>query len=455
MKNARVLVVDDESDIRTELALLLHERGYEVQTAADGEKAVPKLLEFDPDLLLTDLRMTGMDGLELMARARENDPDRGVVLMTGFAGIETAVSAMRSGAADYVQKPLDVEELFEIVERVIERRQLRVQMRTPHERTIEDGTPERMLGGSPEMQQVQELIRQVAPSRASALITGESGTGKELVATAIHRQSLRARGPFVKLNCAALAETLLESELFGHERGAFTGALNRRLGRFEQADGGTLFLDEIGEISASLQVKLLRFLQEQEFERVGGNETIKVDVRILAATNRDLQREVAEKRFREDLYYRLNVISIELPPLRARRTDIVQLAMYFLQRFGAKNDRPVTGFSDEALEALLRHTWPGNVRELENAIERAVVVSRGELIRCSDLPPALVAPARTEKPALPGSTLADIERYSILKTLEHTGGCKARAARILGISHRKIQYKLHEYGRSEPDDVSS
>jgi DNA-binding NtrC family response regulator len=305
-----------------------------------------------------------------------------------------------------------------------------------------------MVGSSPAMQKVHEAIMQVAPTRATVLITGESGTGKELAAAAIHDHSPRVGKPFVKLHCAALAETLLESELFGHERGAFTGAVARRDGRFQQADGGTLFLDEIGEISPATQIKLLRFLQEHAFERVGGNQTIHVDVRIVVATNKNLLDQVKEGKFREDLYYRLNVVAIEMPPLRARPGDIPLLAAHFLRKYARENDKPIEDFSDEALDALMRCEWPGNVRELENAIERAIVVCRGDRIRPQDLSSVIATTLHTEHdaPPIPGSTLAALERHAILKTLEQTGGSTSRAAEILGISTRKIQYKLHEYG---------
>jgi DNA-binding NtrC family response regulator len=288
----------------------------------------------------------------------------------------------------------------------------------------------------------------VAPSRASVLITGESGTGKELIAAAIHEHSPRSKGPFVKLHCAALAESLLESELFGHERGAFTGAVGRREGRFEQADGGTLFLDEIGEISPATQVKLLRFLQEHEFERVGGNQTIKVDVRVVTATNRDLLARVKEGNFREDLYYRLNVVSIDMPALRQRPSDIPLLASYFLGRYAKENGKTLEGFSDDALTQLSNYAWPGNVRELENAVERAVVVCKTTRIGLEDLTPAIATAARRADgmPAIPGAKMEDLERFAILKTLEHTGGSTSRAAEILGISPRTIQYRLQQYG---------
>jgi DNA-binding NtrC family response regulator len=304
------------------------------------------------------------------------------------------------------------------------------------------------------MQRVFEIVDQVAPSRATVLITGESGTGKELVANALHGRSPRANGPFIKLHCAALAESLLESELFGHERGSFTGAMARKDGRFQIADGGTLFLDEIGEISPSIQVKLLRFLQEHEFERVGGTQTIRVDVRVIAATNRNLSEEVAKGRFREDLFYRLNVVALEIPPLRERRSDIPPLARFFLDRFAKDNGKPIEGFSPEALELLAAYDWPGNVRELENAIERAVVLATGPQIEPRQLPPT-VRPRLLPSgmPSIPGATMADIERYAILETLKSTGGSTSKAAEILGISVRTIQYRLHQYNAAPRSDV--
>jgi DNA-binding NtrC family response regulator len=449
----RILIVDDEANARTALAELLREEGYQVETAADGFKALPKLDEFGPDLVLTDLKMPGMDGIALMEKARESDPERVVVVMTAYGSIDTAVSAMRQGAADYLTKPINVEELVLVLDRALERRRLRAEAGHLRQRLAEKHRITNMVGSSANMAKVFDTVLQVAPSRASVLITGESGTGKELIAAAIHEHSPRARGPFIKLHCAALAETLLESELFGHERGAFTGAVARRDGRFQQANGGTLFLDEIGEISPAIQIKLLRFLQEHELERVGGNQTIKVDVRVIAATNRDLLARVKENRFREDLYYRLNVVSIEVPPLRERPSDIPLLATHFLRRYAGENGKAVAGFTDEALEALKSYAWPGNVRELENAVERAVVVTRADEIRVADLAPAIVTSTRSERglPVVPGATLAELERHAILKTLEHTGGSTSRAADILGISTRKIQYKLHEYQQQNGD----
>jgi DNA-binding NtrC family response regulator len=447
-QRGRILIADDEANARTALAELLRDEGYLVETAADGFKALPKLEDFGPDLLLTDLKMPGMDGLDLMRKAREVDPEMVAVVMTAYGAVDTAVAAMRQGAADYLTKPINIEELAIVVERALERRRLRREAGMLRERLSERHRIQNIVGSSAPMQKVFETVLQVAPSRASVLITGESGTGKELIAAAIHEHSPRAGGPFVKLHCAALAETLLESELFGHERGAFTGAQARRDGRFQHADGGTLFLDEIGEISPSTQVKLLRFLQEREFERVGGNQTIKVDVRIVAATNRDLKKLVREGRFREDLYYRLNVVSVDVPPLRERPSDIPLLAVHFLRKYAADNEKIMRGFSTEALDRLVRYDWPGNVRELENAIERAVVVCRGDEVGTEELSPGIVPVqqgGRDQLPAVPGSTLAELEKFAILKTLEHTGGSTSKAADMLGISPRKIQYRLREY----------
>ena len=446
----RILIVEDEAHARAALAELLRDAGYVVESAADGFKALPKLQEFGPDLLLTDFRMPGMDGLELMRRARDFDPEIAAVVTTASGDVETAVSAMRQGASDYLAKPLNMDELEIVLDRALERRRLRREAGQLRARLSERHRLTGLVGSSPAMQKVYETVLQVAPSRASVIISGESGTGKELIAAAIHEHSPRAARPFIKLHCAALAETLLESELFGHERGSFTGAAGRREGRFRQADGGTLFLDEIGEISPAIQVKLLRFLQEREFERVGGNETIKVDVRIVAATNRDLLALVREGKFREDLYYRLNVVSIEMPPLRARPGDIPLLATHFLRKYASENGKEILGFSDDALSVLVHYAWPGNVRELENAVERAVVVCRGHEIRVEDLVPTIASQATSPPigsllPVVPGASMADLEHYAIIKTLEHVGGSTTRAAEILGISPRTIQYRLREY----------
>src|SRR6185369_5972982 len=346
----RILVVDDEVNSRNALTELLRDEGYAVDSAADGFKALGKIGDFAPDLVLTDLKMPGMDGIQLLGKVHEHDPDVPVVVMTAFGAVETAVGAMRAGARDYVTKPVNVGELQVVIAREVEQRRLRAEAGLLRERLAERYRFENIVGSSSPMQEVFKTIAQVAGSRASVLITGESGTGKELIAAAIHERSPRAKGPFVKLHCAALAESILESELFGHERGSFTGAVGRRDGRFQQAHGGTLFLDEIGEISPAIQVKLLRFLQEREFERVGGNETISVDVRVIAATNRNLQRMVEEGKFREDLFYRLNVINLEMPALRSRPSDIPLLAGHSLRKYGSENQKQLQGYTAEALD---------------------------------------------------------------------------------------------------------
>ena len=447
MPRERVLIVDDEANARTALAELLRDEGYVVEIAADGFKALPKLEELRPDVVVTDLKMPGLTGLELMEKIRERDPECVVIVMTAFGAVESAVQAMRQGAADYLTKPVNVEELSLVLKREVERKRLRAEAGQLRERLSEKHRIDNIIGSSPAMQQVFDAVLQVAPSRASVLINGESGTGKELVAAAIHQHSPRAKKPFVKLHCAALAESLLESELFGHERGSFTGAVGRREGRFEQADGGTLFLDEIGEISASIQVKLLRFLQEHEFERVGGNQTVKVDVRVITATNRNLLQRVKDGLFREDLYYRLNVVSVEMPPLRARSSDIPLLAAHFLAKYARENEKAIEGFTDDALARLANYEWPGNVRELENAIERAVVVCKKSRIGVEDFASAIATAEKRPDgmPQIPGATMEDLERYAIMKTLEHTGGSTSRAAEMLGISPRTIQYRLQQY----------
>lgn len=449
MRKGRVLIVDDEATARSALAEILGDEGYKVRTASDGFRALAVVDEFAPDVVITDIKMPGMDGLELLARLRELDPEIGVILVTAFGAVGPAVQAMRLGATDYLTKPLNSDELLVILEHAFESADLRKDVRRMREQLADRVKFDNLVGESQEMQQVFKSVAQVAPTRATVLITGESGTGKELVASAIHHHSERAGRPFVKLHCAALAESLLESELFGHERGAFTGAERRRVGRFEQADGGTLFLDEIGEIPATTQVKLLRVLQEHEFERVGGNQPVKVDVRIVAATNRDLKAMVEQGKFREDLYYRLNVIQLELPPLRRRRGDVMGLAHHFLEKFSAQSGRSLR-FDDQVARLLSRYDWPGNVRELENVIERAVVLAEGSVILLRHLPNEVQAAFGEDSrvPRIPGSSLAEIERYAILETLALVGGSTTRASEMLGISVRKIQYRLHDYAEA-------
>jgi len=455
VSKARILVVDDEANARNALAEILREENYQVETAADGFKALARAESFGPDLVLSDLKMPGMDGVELLGKLK-NTPelDVEVVVMTAFGAVETAVAAMRAGAADYLTKPLNTDELLVVLDRALERCRLRQEATQLREQLKNRYSFSNIIGNAPEMQQLFKSISQIAPSRATVLLSGESGTGKELVAAAIHHSSNRADRPFIKLHCAALAESLLESELFGHERGAFTGADRRREGRFERADGGTLFLDEIGEISPATQVKLLRVLQEREFERVGGNQTLKVDVRVIAATNRDLKEMVEKGHFREDLFYRLNVINVHLPPLRQRAGDIPALALHFAKRYSQDNGKSVTKLSDRALSLLAGHSWHGNVRELENVIERAVVLAEGDTIEISHLPGELAAETQPGTvPLVPGATMADLERHAILTTLEACGGSTSKAADVLGISVRKIQYKLQEYGSAPKSHV--
>ena len=445
------MIVDDEANARAALSEILKDEGYVTETAADGFKALGKLEEFAPDVILTDLKMPGLDGIAFMDKAKSASPGVVFVVMTAFGTISSAVEAVKKGAENYLTKPLDFEALAAVIERAMEKARLVQETRQLRDRLRERNAFSHIVSDDPKMHAVLDLVAQVGPSKASVLITGESGTGKELIAEAIHLASPRAQKPFVRLHCAALAESLLESELFGHERGAFTGAVARREGRFKQADGGTLFLDEIGEIPLGTQVKLLRFLQERTFERVGGNETLKVDTRILAATNRDLKAEIEEGTFREDLYYRLNVITIELPPLRDRKGDIPALASFFLRRYAAENGKTIDSFQEDALARITAYAWPGNVRELENVVERAVVLCDGPHVEVKHLPPSLVPrEERDAAPEIPGSTIADLEKYAILKTLEACGGSTSKAALILGVSTRKIQYKLHEYGEAAP-----
>ncbi|NOU28825.1 MAG: sigma-54-dependent Fis family transcriptional regulator [Polyangiaceae bacterium] len=451
----RILIVDDEANARAALSEILHDEGYATETAADGFKALGKLGEFVPDVILTDLKMPGLDGLEFMEKARAYVPSAVFVVMTAFGSITSAVQAVKKGAENYLTKPLDFEALSAVVERAMEKARLLQETRHLRDKLRERNAFKHIVSGDPKTLAVLELVKQIGPSKASVLITGESGTGKELIAEAICAASPRADKPFVRLHCAALSESLLESELFGHERGAFTGAVARREGRFKQADGGTLFLDELGEIPLGTQVKLLRVLQERSFERVGGNETLKVDVRILAATHRDLRAEIAKGTFREDLFYRLNVISVDIPPLRERPLDVAPLASFFLSRYATENGKVIESFSDEALEALSAYGWPGNVRELENAVERAVVLCDGPVVERRHLPGSVVPEERREgPPTIPGSTIDEIERYAILKTLEACGGSTSKAAMVLGMSTRKIQYKLHEYSSGGPKDAA-
>jgi two-component system NtrC family response regulator len=449
MDALRILVVDDEASQRELMGGFLKKQGHEVLSAGSGAEALSRLRETRVDLVLSDFKMPGMSGLELLRSVKGVNPEIPFILVTAYGTVEAAVQAMREGAADYLTKPLDLDELLLRIGNVTEQARLRSAVRDLQARLVERHRLEGIIGESGRMQEVLALVKQVAPSDATVLIRGESGTGKELVARAIHFNSRRSAGPLVSLNCAALPEQLLESELFGHEKGAFTGAVSQRKGRFELAEGGTIFLDEIGDLTPALQVKLLRVLQERQFERLGGTRTLSADVRILAATHRDLERALGEGTFREDLYYRLNVVTIQIPPLRERREDIAALLDHFLRRFAEKNRREVTGITAAARDALLRYDYPGNVRELENLVERAVLLCRDRVIDLEDLPVALRPGVRGTTEAEPQSLpdlVASLERQAIRAALERHGGVQTQAAQELGISERVLRYKLKKYG---------
>jgi two-component system NtrC family response regulator len=444
----RILVVDDEAAQRELLAGFLRKQGHEVLVAAGGAEAVAQLGASQVDLVLSDCRMPGMSGLDLLRALRGINPEVPLLLMTAYGSVETAVQAMKNGAADFLTKPLDLQELLLRIARVAEQARLRSAVRELQASLAERHRLSGVIGESGRMQEVLALVQRVAPSDATVLIRGDSGTGKELIARAIHFNSRRAAGPLVSLNCAALPEQLLESELFGHEKGAFTGAVAQRKGRFEAADGGSIFLDEIGDLAPALQVKLLRVLQERQFERLGGNRPLTVDVRILAATHRDLESAMRQGTFREDLYYRLNVVTIQIPPLRERREDIALLLEHFLKKFAAKEGREVTGLTAAARDAVMKYDYPGNVRELENIVERAVLLARGPVIDLEDLPAALRPGERTRdaEPRHLPDVLAGIERQAIREALERHGGVQTQAAEALGISERVLRYKMKKYG---------
>ncbi|MBK7703200.1 MAG: sigma-54-dependent Fis family transcriptional regulator [bacterium] len=441
---ATILVVDDEPELCQALGRLLGRNGYRTLTAGNGEEALEILRQEPVPLVLTDLMMPRLNGVDLLKAVKIIAPATEVVIVTGHGTIETAVEAMRMGAYDFIEKPFTASLTLNVVRKALEKQQLIAENRELRRMLSEDTGRGDIVGMSEVMRRVLDTVRQVAPSKATVLLTGESGTGKEVVAASLHRWGDRAGRPLVKVSCAAIPETLLESELFGYEKGAFTGATGRRRGRFEAAHGGTLFLDEVGELPMSVQIKLLRVLQDATFERLGSNDPIVVDVRLVAATNADLEDLVARGLFREDLYYRLNVINIDLPPLRARTGDVVLLAGFFLKFAGEKNGKKIDGFTRAALDALQRYSWPGNVRELENCVERAVVLSKGGLIDVDVLPQAVRAGKRViETVSFPvGTTLHDAEMELIRATLESTGGDKETAARILGIASRTIYRKI-------------
>jgi two-component system, NtrC family, response regulator HydG len=442
-----ILVVDDDRANLDSVARIFQREGLETLTASNGTEALELLRRPEVSVMVTDLMMPGMDGQELLKASRTIRPDVEVVLMTAYGTVETAVAAMKDGAYDFITKPLKRHSLVKSVQKALERHELAAENRVLKAKLAEMGSAggRAMVGQSPAFRAMMDMLRQAASSTATVLLLGESGTGKELAARALHELSNRAKGPFVAINCGALPESILEAELFGVERGAFTGAVARREGRFERANGGTLFLDEVGEMPLSAQVKLLRVLQEGELERLGGTQTVKVDVRIVAATNKDLQREVAEGRFREDLYYRLNVVEVRIPALASRREDIPLLADAFLRRFASKNGKTLRGFSPDALSTLENYAWPGNVRELEHAVERAVVLARSDVLEVTDLPESvrkgpLGSAGQLVIPI--GTPMEEVERRVIHETLRHTKGDKTLAARLLGIAARTIYRKL-------------
>ncbi|MCB2191444.1 MAG: sigma-54 dependent transcriptional regulator [Deltaproteobacteria bacterium] len=443
----RILIVDDEKNYLVVLQALLADNGYEMLTASNGPQALALAAEEEPDLVITDMRMPQMSGLDLIKRLKERFSEMPIIVMTAYGTVENAVEAMKSGATDYISKPFENTELLLTVQKALKMRRLLFQNRLLKEEL--EGYGE-IIGDSKAMRQVYGLIDKVAATRATVLLTGESGTGKELIARAIHARSPRAEEPFVAVNCMALTETLLESELFGHEKGAFTGATSRRKGRFEMAHGGTLFLDEVGEMSPSLQVKLLRVLQERTFERVGGTQPLSVDVRIVAATNRDLSKAVEAGEFREDLFYRLNVVRIDVPPLSQRREDLPVLVAHFVKKYAAEVGRPAPEVDKQAMELIYNHSWPGNVRELENAIERAVILA-GESITPADLPleirPKGQAAPSTELPRNMSfnDAVEDLERRMIIRALNEAGGVAAHAAEALGLTKSNLAYKLKKY----------
>jgi two-component system response regulator HydG len=401
------------------------------------------------DLILMDIRMPRLDGMEALLRIKQVNPTIPVIMMTAYGSIDSAVKALQAGAADYLTKPLDSNELIVKVHKALRYHQLEEENVLYREQLGIRFDFSRIIGKSAKMRELFDMLATVAPTEATVLILGESGTGKEIIANAIHQNSPRRERSYVKVNCAALPETLLESELFGHEKGAFTGAIEKKKGRFERADGGTIFLDEIGEMSLTTQTKILRVLQEREFEPVGGTKTIKVDVRIIAATNKNLEEEVKRGKFREDLYYRVNVVPITIPPLRERAEDVPMLAAHFLRLYGEKNKRMLKGFADGVLDALMRYEWPGNVRELENIVERTVIMSRGDTITFADLPPAIAnkqLPVTVVTQTSPAISLKDVERKTITKVLQQTGGNRTKAAVLLGITRKTLQNKIKEYG---------
>jgi DNA-binding NtrC family response regulator len=454
----KILIVDDDPNQSAVLRDILTFEGFLAETAGSAIETIATVRRDPPQVIVSDLRMPDMDGLELYRKVREVAPETTYIIMTAHGTVDTALQAMKEGVYDYILKPINARDLIATIEKALELVRLRSENRTLKERIEEVAVDHRIVFASKKMEEAMELVKTVAKSDATVLVRGESGTGKELIANAIHSYSNRRNAPFVKVNCAAIPETLLEDELFGHERGAFTDAQRQRKGKFELAHGGTIFLDEIGDMPPALQVKILRVLQERQFERVGGTETIHVDVRLLTATNRDLEKAIREGEFREDLYYRLNVIPIHLPPLRERREDIPKLAVHFLQKFNRKNEKAFRAFSTDAMQLLVNYAWPGNVRELENAVERAVVLGEGEEVRPEHLPAALRGPAPTSDDVIarlldsPDLSLDELERKLIERALERTSGNQSKAAKLLGLTRRTLQYRVEKYNIRKPGE---
>ena len=451
MLEKKVLVVDDDSLMKDFLKEALGRSDYSVDLASTGEEALEKIKDRDYDIILSDIRMPSMSGMELLKVTREYVPDAKVVMMTAYGTVENAVEAMKLGAFDYVMKPFSADEIELVLKRAFEHKRLILENRLLRSELAGKYRFENIVGKSPQMQKIFELVEVVADSKATVLITGESGTGKELIAKAIHYNSSRKDGPFIKINCAAFPDGLVESELFGHEKGAFTGAIRKSEGRFELADGGTLLLDEVSEISPGLQAKLLRVLQEREFERVGSGQTIQVDVRIISTSNKNLREQIEKGKFREDLFYRLNVIPMHISPLRERKEDIPLLAEHFLKKYNLENNRSVEGISQKVYEMFMEYPWTGNVRELENYIERAVVTSKGKVLTLSDFPKEIAFGKADFTPETigVGCSIYEAEKRLILKTLEAEGGNRTKASEILGISTRTLRNKLQEYGLKE------